>query len=265
MSFVLSKLLPLFVYPVGLSLLLLAYALFQLTRKRRLKSPRAAIIAIGSAIAILYVSSMPVVSDLLLRSLEYQNLPAQNLPNADAIVVLGGGTKAQIPPRPWIDVSEAGDRILHGSRLWLQKKAPLLILSGGRTSLFKEGGRAESEDMAEIAEALGVPAQVIVQDRTSINTYENAVNIKQILEQRQLNQILLVTSAIHMPRSLALFRKLGIEAIAAPTDFLTTDAPEPEFTSILFGVLPDANALKNTTNVLKEYIGLVISKISGII
>lgn len=255
MSFFLSKFLPLFIYPVGLVTVLLIFTLISLLRLNR----RSAIIAVSAAIVILYMSSIPLLSGLLMRSLEYQNLPV-TLPVSEAIVVLGGGTLAQIPPRAWIEVSEAGDRIVYGSRLWLQKKAPLLILSGGRTSLLGEGGRAEAEDMTEIAVALGVERSAIERDPNSLNTYENAVNVKKILQKLNLNKILLVTSAIHMPRSLAIFKKLGIEAIAAPTDFTVVESTEPPN---IFSFLPNADALKNTTNALKEYVGLAIYKLYG--
>jgi uncharacterized SAM-binding protein YcdF (DUF218 family) len=255
MTFFLFKFLPLFIYPVGLVTILLIFGLVAVVRRRRW----AAIMVIAAAMVILYMSSIPLVAQALVRSLEYQNLP-QALPMAEAIVVLGGGTKSQIYPRPWVEVAEAGDRILYGSRLWLQKKAPFLILSGGRTSLLGAGGRAESEDMAEIAEALGVNKLAILQDPDSINTYENAVNVQKILKLQNLHKILLVTSAIHLPRSLAIFRKLGIEAIAAPADF---NAIESNESPNIFAFLPDADALKSFTNALKEYLGLFTYRLNG--
>jgi len=108
--------------------------------------------------------------------------------------------------------------------------------------------------------ALGVEKAAIAQDPNSLNTYENAVNVKKILQKLNLNKILLVTSAIHMPRSLAIFKKLGIEAIAAPTDFNVVENSQPPN---IFKFLPDADALKNTTNALKEYVGLTIYKLYG--
>lgn len=255
MSFFLFKFLPLFVYPVGLVTILLIFGLVAMVRLRR----RTAITAISAAVVILYISSIPIMAQALVRSLEYQNLP-QALPVVEAIVVLGGGTKSQTYPRSWVEVAEAGDRILYGSRLWLQKKAPFLVLSGGRTSLLGEGGRAESEDMAEIAEALGVNRISILQDPDSFNTYENAVNVQKILKLEKLNKILLVTSAIHMPRSLAIFKKLGVEAIAAPTDFNAIQNSEPPN---IFAFLPDADALKSATNALKEYLGIFTYRLNG--
>lgn len=263
MFLVLSKLLPLFVYPLGLAIVLTSVALVGMLRHRgnARKWPR---LLIGLALAILLVSSSRPASDGLMASLEQQNIPTGNLPKAEAIVVLGGGTRPKISPRPWVEVAEAGDRIIYGARLFLEGKAPLLIVSGGRAEWFGEGGNPESDDMAAIAMALGVPTSAIAQDATSLNTRENAVNVKAIMQQRGLKKILLVTSALHMPRSLAIFRKLEIEVIAAPTDFLTvSNTNEKGFAGNLFDLLPDADALKNTTNALKEIVGTLVYRLVG--
>lgn len=257
-----SKLLPLFVYPLGLACLLLVVALLTINWK-----PRWAATSIGLALVILLLSGNGWVSQQLTRSLEWQHLPPADLPQADAIVVLGGGTRPQISPRPWVDLMEGGDRPLHGARLYLAGKAPLLILSGGRVSWYGSGGAPESADMAEIVQAMGVPAQAIEQDPTSLNTYENAINVQQILRRRGVNRILLVTSATHMPRSLKIFQKLGIEVIPAPTDFQITQAAAkaepPTIEARLLGLIPSSDKLEGSTRAIKEYIGLVIYRLRG--
>jgi uncharacterized SAM-binding protein YcdF (DUF218 family) len=263
MFLMLSKLLPLFVYPLGLAIVLISLSLVAMQRHKGKvrKWPK---LLIGLALCILLISSSRPASDWLVRSLEQQNIPAGNLPKVDAIVVLGGGTRPKISPRTWVEVTEAGDRIIYGARLFLEGKAPLLIVSGGRAEWLGEGGNPESEDMAAIATALGVPTPAIAQDATSLNTRENAVNVKAILQQKDIKSILLVTSALHMPRSLAIFRKLEIEAIAAPTDFLTvSNTNEKGFAGNLYDLLPDAEALKNTTNVLKEIVGTIVYRLAG--
>ena len=106
----LSKLLPLLVYPVGLSCLLLVLALWGLWRKRRGW-------AMGStaiALLILLVSSNSLVAVRLMQSLEWRHLPPEPVPTAEAIVVLGGSTRRAEYPRPWIDLMESGDRVIHG-------------------------------------------------------------------------------------------------------------------------------------------------------
>jgi uncharacterized SAM-binding protein YcdF (DUF218 family) len=277
MSLFLSKLLPVFVYPLGLSSLLVMAALVILLwhdRRSPKSSParqaikffrkkRFAVICLSLALGILILSSNSLVSNWLVRSLEWQYLPSENVPQAEAIVVLGGGTRPRIAPRPWYEVNEAGDRILYGSWLYKQGRAPLLIVTGGRADWYGEGGNPESEDMAAIAQFLGVPSSAIVQESNSFNTRDNAVNTRQILVKRGITKILLVTSALHMPRSMEIFRKLDIEAIAAPTDFLTVQNSNSKGWGILLDLLPNAESLKNTTNAIKEYIGLLAYQLSG--
>ena len=231
------------------------------------KRPKRAAITLSLALLILLLGGNSWVNRELIQSLELRHLPPDNYPNVEAIVVLGGGIKAQIYPRPWVDVSEAGDRILHGSQLFLQGKAPLLVLSGGRID-WKNGGPPESQDMAKIAVALGVPPAAILQDPSSLNTHQNAVNVRQILNGRGLNKVLLVTSALHMPRSLLVFQKQGIEAIPAPTDFLSppgyqTSPAGITWESALLSLIPDSHRLRDTTNALKEYLGMFVYGLKG--
>ncbi len=121
--------------------------------------------------------------------------------------------------------------------------------------------------MAALAQRLGVPKSAILEDPTSLNTYENAVNVRQILVARKLKRVPLVTSALHMPRSLLIFRKQGIDAIPAPTDFLVADEPLPPggepIQAIVLKSLPDAAKMQQFSVVLKEYIGLVVYRLKG--
>lgn len=277
MSLFLSKLLPIFCYPLGLSSLLIAIALVNLLWKSRLsrnassakisftlfKKNRVSSILLAIALVILLLSSNEIFSKALVRSLEWRYLPNGDLPQAEAIVVLGGGTRPRISPRPWYEVSEAGDRILYGSWLYKRGKAPLLVVTGGRAEWYGEGGNPESEDMAAIAEVMGVPSSAIVQESQSFNTRDNAVNTKQILDKKGVNKILLVTSALHMPRSIEIFRKVGLEIIPAPTDFLSVKNDNSKGFALILDLLPSAEALKNTTNAIKEYIGLFIYQLAG--
>ena len=254
-----SKLLPLFFYPLGLSCLLLLMA-FLLLWKR----PRLAAIPIAMALLVLLLSSNAGISDGLARSLEFQNLPT-SLPKADAIVVLSGSTEPALYPRPWVEIKEEGDRVLYAAKLYRDGKAPRLILSDGRID-WRKSGSSESEDMAILLEPMGVPRSAMLQDPSSLNTRENAVNVKQIMEAQGIRRVLLVTSAMHMPRSLMIFRKLGIDAIAAPTDFTSTQIdPQQPITleANVLDALPDADQLRRTTRALKEYVGIAVYWLRG--
>jgi uncharacterized SAM-binding protein YcdF (DUF218 family) len=257
----LSKLLPLFLYPLGLACLLCCAAMVLMWKRSRW-----APVPVALALVVLLLASNGWVATSLVRSLEWQYIPQAELPVSDAIVVLGGGTKPAFPPRPTVDLSEAGDRVLYGAQLYRQGKAPLAIVSGGRID-WRGGGTPESKDMAAILSTLGVPKSAIIQDPNSFNTHDNAVNVRKILDAKQLRRVLLVTSAMHMPRSLAIFRRQGIEAIPAPTDFLVTQPDARESGSstqaILLNLLPDSGRLDKTTQALKEYIGTVIYRLRG--
>ena len=257
----LSKLLPLFLYPLGLACVLMVVALVMSWR-----SPRWVPVPIALALIVLLLGSNSWVANSLVRSLEWQQIPEKELPTADAIVVLGGATKSAFPPRPAVDLSEEGDRVLYGAQLYREGKAPLVIASGGRVD-WRGGGPSESGDMAEVLETLGVPTSAILQDPSSLNTYQNAVNVRQIMKERGIQRVLLVTSAMHMPRSLLIFQRQGIEAIPAPTDFLVTkqeiEEPNNSPQATLLSLLPDADRLQNTTRVLKEYIGTVVYRLRG--
>lgn len=255
----LSKLLPLFIYPLGLSCLLMMATLVLMWKR-----PRWAAIAISFAFWVLVLGGNSWVSATLARSLEQQYVPTAELPNADAIVILGGATRSPEPPRTWVEVNEAGDRLLYGAKLYRQQKAPVVILSGGRLD-WKRTGPSESEDMAEILQTMGVPATAIIQDPTSLNTRENAVNVKRILEEKGIRRILLVTSALHMPRSILIFQRLGIDPIPAPTDFLIDDRSETSgsWQDVILSLFPDAERLYLSSRTMKEYIGILIYRLRG--
>jgi uncharacterized SAM-binding protein YcdF (DUF218 family) len=256
----LSKLLPLLVYPLGLSCLLLGASLI-LWRWR----PRWAQGVVATTLVLLILASNSNLAALVVKSLEWRYLPLETIPKAEAIVVLGGSTHAATTPRPWVEVSEAGDRVLYGVKLYKDGKAPLLVFSGGRID-WKEGGPPEADDMTQIALVMGVPANAILQEGTSLNTYENAVNVKALLRAQDIRTVLLVTSAMHMPRAMAIFQKQGINAIATPTDYWVSQGNFQEnrsFQGSLLNLLPDTEALHFFTRALKEYIGLGIYRLKG--
>ncbi|AFY45970.1 hypothetical protein Nos7524_0043 [Nostoc sp. PCC 7524] len=257
----LSKLLPLFFYPLGLASISLVVALFTLWKR-----PRVAAIAVSLSLIVLLFCSNAWVAKYLVRSLEWQNIPPVQLPTAEAIVVLGGATKSAFPPRPSVDLSEQGDRVIYAAQLYRQKKAPIIILSGGRID-WRGSGSPESADMVDILTSIGIPAEALIQEPDSLNTYQNAVNVKKILDAQGIRRILLVTSALHMPRSLKIFQRQGIDAIPAATDFLVSEGELQELGSTpkaaILNLLPDTDNLHQFTSALKEYIGSFVYRLRG--
>jgi uncharacterized SAM-binding protein YcdF (DUF218 family) len=139
-------------------------------------------------------------------------------------------------------------------------------LSGGRIDCRGSASR-ESADMAAILTSIGVPSEAIIQEPDSLNTYQNAVHVKETLENRGIKKVLLVTSAMHTPRALKIFQRQGIDVIPAPTDFLVSQGELQELTSspkgAILNLLPDTTNLYQFTNALKEYIGSVIYSLRG--
>ncbi|MEM8829417.1 MAG: YdcF family protein [Cyanobacteria bacterium P01_G01_bin.19] len=262
MSFLfLSKLLPLFVYPLGFSCILLLTALWFCYKRSRWT-----FLPILLAFIVLMTASNPQFSNSLVTSLERQYLPLETIPKAEAIVVLGGATRNDEPPRTLPDMSDRGDRLLYGVKLYKDGAAPYILLTGGRIEWYG-GDSSEAESMATLMEIMGVPREAFILESRALNTYENAVYTKEILDRRNIKKILLVTSAAHMPRSLAIFKKQGIDAIPAPTDFLVSDRNLIENSisteSKIIGLFPSPESLDRTTQIIKEYIGTFIYGLRG--
>ncbi len=230
--------------------------------------PRRATVAIALALSILFMTGNPLVSNWLVSTLEWRYLPPSPMPTADVIVVLGGATEPALAPRPWVEVREQGDRILYAAHLYSQKRAPKLILSGGRISW--RGGSSdpsEADDMKEFAMAMAVPDSAIILEGESLNTRQNAVNVQKILTAQSLQSVLLVTSAIHMPRAVAIFNKIGIPVIPAPTDYLVPSELNQSFKATwqgqLLSLLPEAESVSRFTQAMKEYVGFAIYRLRG--
>jgi uncharacterized SAM-binding protein YcdF (DUF218 family) len=259
----LSKLLPqILLYPLSLACILLIVSLIMLWRKSRWSA-----VPIALALATIWLSSNAWTTNEIIKSLEWQNIPQGEMPKAEAIVVLGGTTRSKSYPRTGVDLGERSDRIVYASQLYKQGKAPLIIVSGGRID-WKDYGDPESADMATVlVNDLGIPRTAIIEEPDSLNTYENAINIQKILVKRHIKKVLLVTSAFHMPRSLRIFRKLTMDVIPAPSDYLaaqiTLDEAGRNWEAAMLGAIPDAQRLSDFTTALKEYIGTWMYTVKG--
>jgi uncharacterized SAM-binding protein YcdF (DUF218 family) len=278
----LSKFGPPFLYPLGLIFLLLILAL--IIRRR----PRLQTVVIVTALVILLLGSNKLVSSALARSLEWRYLPQASYPKVDAIVVLGGGTEPAQYPRPAVEVNAAGDRVIYAARLYKQGVAPHLLLSGGYitwlSSRSEDGSGGDGEvgsippgstnsstpatEMADLLGLMGVPADALWLQPKSQNTYEDALYSAEILRANGIKRIVLVTSAIHMPRSVALFEKQGFEVIPAPADYTITDANWKVLLSLnpatlLVNLVPNVGSLSLTSNALKEYLGIFVYHLRG--
>jgi uncharacterized SAM-binding protein YcdF (DUF218 family) len=241
-----TRLVALLISPLGTALLLGLLSLAFSWRRHH----RAAIVSGATAIAWLWLFSTPAASLWIRTYLESQHpaLPVSALPNADAIVVLGGAVSPPEPPRSDVDLGSAADRVWHAARLYHAGKAPLIVLSGGSDPAV--GEMSEAEAMQLFLRDLGVPDSAMLLETRSRNTRENVRYSAQLLDARKMHHILLVTSALHMDRAMGQFLGQGLDVTPAVTDVEAVSVPAD-----LWRYLPDAGALSLSTGALKEFVG----------
>jgi len=261
----LSKLLPQFIYPLGLTCILLIVVL--LTKRW----PRWGRVGVMLALVVLLIAGNHWVATGLARSLEWRYTPPDPIPEAPVIVVLGGGTQASTAPRPIVEINGAGDRVIYSAWLYKQGLSEKILVSGGRIPWLSTGlteTDTPAHEMAFLLEMLGVPEEAIIFEADSLNTYENAVNSHKILSEKGIKRIILVTSAMHMPRSVKVFEAQGFEVIPAPVDYRVTQsdlATTNGFNALNFTLrlLPGVDNLSLTSRVMKEYLGMLFYNLRG--
>jgi uncharacterized SAM-binding protein YcdF (DUF218 family) len=204
----------------------------------------------GLGLAWLLLWSNPIASDALRGAIENTAGPrlVSELPTVQVAVVLGGGVSGPRPPqRPDPDLGSAADRLWHAARLYHEGKAQTLLLSGGTT---RTGDGSEAQAMRRFLLDLGVPHEALWLEGASVNTTSNASHTAQLLRQQNIQHVLLVTSALHMPRARAALEATGLKVYPAPTDFEVIPMP-----MALHRLLPDAQALQGSARAMKELVG----------
>ena len=252
MIYLLSKVLPLALLPLGLSLLLLLLGLIG-----RWRWP------VITAVVLLWIFSLGLVSQTLWRWLEapWQRRPAAAASSVEAIVVLSGG-RHPAPGSARISEWHDPDRFLAGIDLYRAGKAPRLLFTGG-SSPFRPGQKPEGDRYLAEAERMGLPAAALASTPPVVNTAEEAVAIRRLMESSGQNaasspRILLVTSAFHMQRARRLFERQGLVVEPFPVDFQARGAwagPQWQDPTQWF---PSAGALSASSRALRELLGRLV-------
>jgi uncharacterized SAM-binding protein YcdF (DUF218 family) len=217
-----------------------------------------------SAILFYYSLGITPTADLICAPLETKYTPlisTQNIEGIKAIVVLGGGAQPAGRLWPFDQVSRpTAFRLLEAVRLFRSMDSPYIIVSTGKASPFLQN-YTESQIMAEFLSTTGIPKELIIEESSSSNTYENAKYTVALLREKELgNGFLLVTSSIHMPRAMAVFLKLGANPIPAPADFRSSSG---NYTALSF--FPNVGNMDLSVSAIYEYLGLVWYWIKGYI
>ena len=242
----LRAILPMFVMPTGITILLVVIGL--VLRRRAL---------CWMGIAVLWLASTSLVSDAIMRATEGWQVrqPLSAMPAGQAIVVLSEG-RVQPPGdstvSEWIDA----DRFYGGVALYKANKAPLLIFTGG-WSPWQPNAKPEGEVLISHAMDLGIPRDRMLTTAKVVNTDEETRAVAGLLAARSGSnaapRVLLVTSALHMRRAQMLFARAGVETIPFPVDFKVSAGK----TFTLRGIMPNAADLKQTEAALRELYGFL--------
>jgi len=175
----------------------------------------------------------------------------------DAIVVLGGSINAAAADdKGRIQTNDSDERIMAAARLYKAGIAPLILVSGGSGNPAWTD-KKEAPLMVDLMETMGIPRNTIITENSSRNTYENATLSKPVLEKVGAKRIVLITSAWHMRRSAAIFRKQGYDFESFPVDSLKEPFTPPT------DLVPDAGALDRSTRILREIVGIIAYKFLG--
>jgi len=213
----------------------------------------------GSALFILTILSFSPVAEKLASVLEDRFPPATNdeRPINGAIILGGGLNLSSSVVREQLVLGAAGDRLVAMADLARRYPEATIIFTGG--SGYLAGSTASEADLIEQhLSRLGIGPGRIQFERVSRNTYENAVFTKAMVKPVQGERWVLVTSALHMPRSMGLFRSAGFDLEAYPVDWRTAQG----FTGIMSDE-PASSRLRLFDSTIREIIGLIAARITG--
>jgi len=244
----LIKIISALVYPLGLSVLLGLLSLLSSGFNAR----RLTFILRFTAIAILLLASNSKVASALASSLErqYPQIPIADIAKHDVIIVLGGGLRIPLPPAQHVQLGSGSDRYWYATQLYRAAKGQRIVLVGG--NVFEQHGyQSEAYYGRQLLQSWGVPPEAIIVEGDSRTTEQNMQNLNAMLAQQEISSALLVTSALHMPRSIDLFRQLPIPITPASADILVREHYSP----VILSWVPSAGALALTSAALHEYYG----------
>jgi uncharacterized SAM-binding protein YcdF (DUF218 family) len=252
MSWFITNLITAFLLPPLSLFILLAVGILLLHRH-----PKVARFLLIGSLSLLWLCATPYVSEAMLHLLEDRATPLISpLPEAEAIVILGGGSYFHAPEYENQDIAGTGTllRLRYGAKLYRETHLPILVTGG------KPMGNSvsESQQMRDILEQeFHVPVKWTEDE--SDNTFQNAHYTFDILQKAGITKVYLITQAWHIPRAAEVFRDVGFEVIEAPTVFTT------RYQVDLLAFLPTAGALGNSSIFVHEAIGIIWYQIKSLI
>jgi uncharacterized SAM-binding protein YcdF (DUF218 family) len=249
----LAKIFWVVVQPLSMVTLLVLAGIVLLALGRK----RLGLAANGAALFVLVLCGFTTFGALIIGPLENRFTRPVTMPSrVDAIIVLGGATLARVSTaRGVAELNEAGDRLTEAVVLARRYPETRIVFSGGAGML--DPGEAEAATAERFFLAMGIAPERMVLEDQSRNTDENADLTASLLGDTG-GTAMLVTSAFHMPRSVGLFRRVGLDVVPWPTDYRSAGQEG-------FGMdfANPINSLDISSIALKEWIGLAVYHWTG--
>jgi uncharacterized SAM-binding protein YcdF (DUF218 family) len=250
--FIISKILDFLIEPPVWIIALMLFSLLSKNPKRKRKSLLASII-------LLVVFSNSFLLDEAMRAWEMPAAKISDLPGTyDAGIVLSGMVTYD-NSLDRIQFNRRNDRLMQAVILYKTGKIKKIVFSGGSGSLVYTYLK-ESEMVKKFLVEIGIPADDVLIENKSNNTRENAVFTKEVLDKDiPHGRFLLFTSAFHMRRAVACFKKAGIEVTPYPTDRYS--GPRKYYPDHL--LIPNSGTLFDWNSLLHEIVGYGVYKVMG--
>ena len=240
--FLLKKIISVFIMPINIVLILLIMSVLYF-RKR----PKVSFKYLISALLLLVVSSMPVISDKFMVSIEdnYQAFSHSRKP-VDYIVALGGWHQSNdaLPATSQLN-SDSLQRLVEVIRIHKLHPTAKIITSGHHNT----DDVSHAQKMKQALVLLGIPEQQIITENFPKDTEEEA----QLIGPRVLGStVVLITNADHMPRAIKYFQTQGIYPIPAPVGYWVKNINSPKSWNYY---IPSSSKLQQTTVAWYESLG----------
>lgn len=256
MSFILSKIIWVLMAPDDALVLLFLIAGFLAVAQRKSWQDFGRRMAFTLSLILFLIAILPM-GEWALTPLESHN-PAVLPQHVDGIIVLGGDENPYASEkRNQPTAAYSLGRYMRAADLARQYPEAQLVFSGGSNILRPHSTLKDAEVAKQAMAEMGAATGKMILETQSRNTYENAVKTADIIHPTAQQNWLLVTSAWHMPRALATFRKAGWNVYPQPANYMTSG----EYDMSLHLNLLDH--LQKLTYAVHEYIGLVAYKLMG--
>jgi uncharacterized SAM-binding protein YcdF (DUF218 family) len=214
------------------------------------------------AFLVLLVFSNPFLANEVMQRWEVPPIHTNTIKEPyDVGILLGGSLQSFDPGNSRPVYSQSVDRLLQAISLYKSGKVKKILLSGGSGSVTRPEER-EADIILKVLEETGIPASDILIENQSRNTYENALYTEQLLKQSHAgSRLLLITSSFHMRRSVACFRKTGLNPDMFPVD----PRSHQHFYTPENSVFPHPGALLTWDALVHEWLGMLSYRVAGYI